>query len=181
MSHKPIRVSRAEALRHSVDMTGKNIVITGATAGVGKETARSLAKMGANICFATRNGDKTRAVIDEIHAELTNDSVLEHRLLDLTDLDSVREFASSFAGEDSLDALINNAGVGHVTGVTKQGIEKTFGTNYLGHFLLTQRLLPNLLKSSGRIVNVSSMGHMGATPKYFDMPYKGPCPDLRPP
>ena len=66
MGHKPIRISRAAAKRHSADMAGKNVVITGATAGVGKETVKSLARMGATVYLATRNEDKTRDRPEEI-------------------------------------------------------------------------------------------------------------------
>ena len=180
MSSKPIRLSRQEAKRHSADMTGKTVIITGATAGIGKETARSLAKMGANICFATRNEKKTQDTIEEIRAELTNGSVLEHKQLDLADLESVRRFPSLFGEDQRIDVLINNAGVAHETGVTKQGIELAFGINYLSHFLLTKGLMPLLREEESRIINVSSMGHMGAKRSYFDMSFEGPCSELRP-
>ncbi|MBU2560634.1 SDR family NAD(P)-dependent oxidoreductase [archaeon] len=180
MSDKPIRISREAARRHTEDMTGKNIVITGATAGVGKETAKSLAKMGANIYFATRNPDKTRDTIAEIRAGLTNGSVLEHKPLDLNDLDSVRQFPSLFGDNDHIDVLINNAGVAHETGVTKQGIERIFGINYLGHFLLTMRLMPHLQRAKGRIISVSSMGHSSARREHFDGPFHGPCENIHP-
>jgi NAD(P)-dependent dehydrogenase (short-subunit alcohol dehydrogenase family) len=163
----------------NVNLSGKNIVITGATAGIGKETARSLAKMGANIFFATRNKTKTLNTISEIRKDLKNDEViLEHKFLDLIDLDSVRTFPSLLGDIDKVDVLINNAGVGHDIGVTKQGIERIFGINYLSHFLLTEELMPMLIKSSGRIINVSSMGYTGAKREHFSMPYKGECSQL---
>ncbi len=175
-----LHVSRAAAKRHSADMTGKNIVITGATAGVGKETARSLAKMGGNIYFATRNAEKTLAVIEEIRSELTNGSALEHKPLALDDLDSVRRFPSLFGEEERIDVLINNAGVSHETGVTKQGIERIFGINYLSHFLLTKGLLPHLTRASGRILNVTSMGHSSARREHFNGPWYGACEEIHP-
>ncbi len=163
----------------NVNLFGKNIVITGATAGIGKETARSLAKMGANIIFATRNKEKTLNTIAEIREEIKNDSViLEHKFLDLINLDSVRNFPSLLGEIDKVDVLINNAGVGHDIGVTKQGIERIFGINYLSHFLLTKELMPILIKSGARIINVSSMGYVGAKRKHFYMPYKGECSQL---
>ena len=162
-------------------MTGKNIIITGATAGIGKETARTLAKMGANIIFATRNKEKTLNTIAEIRKDIKNDTVkLEYKHLDLMDLDTVRNFPSLLDDFDSIDVLINNARVGHATGVTKQGIEKVFGVNYLSHFLLTKELMPFLLKANARIINVSSMGYRGANRKHFDMPYKGESPNISP-
>jgi NAD(P)-dependent dehydrogenase (short-subunit alcohol dehydrogenase family) len=158
----------------NVFLAGKNIIITGATAGIGKETARSLAKMGANIIFATRNREKTQNTIAEIRDDIKNDAViLEHKLLDLIDLDSVRNFSSQLGEFKTIDVLINNAGIGAVTGVTQQGIEKNFGVNYLSHFLLTKELMPVLVKSNARIINVSSMGHMGANQNHFKLPYDG--------
>lgn len=163
----------------NVNLTGKNIIITGATEGIGKETARSLAKMGANIFFAARNKAKTINTISDIRKDIKNDKViLEHKFLDLFDLDSVRTFPSLLGDIDKVDVLINNAGVGHDIGVTKQGIERIFGINYLSHFLLTKELIPMLIKSSGRIINVSSMGYTGANRKHFYMPYKGECSQL---
>ncbi len=165
----------------NVRLTGKNIIITGATAGIGKETARTLAKMGANIIFATRNKEKTLNAISEIRKDIKNDTVkLEYRHLDLMDLDTVRNFSSQLGEFDTIDVLINNAGVGHERGITKQGIEKIFGVNYLSHFLLTKELMPFLLKSNGRIINVSSLGYAGAKRKHFDMPYKGESPNINP-
>ena len=166
----------------NVRLTGKNIIITGATAGIGKETARTLAKMGANIIFATRNKEKTLNTIAEIRADIKNDTVkLEYRHLDLIDLDSVRNFPSLLGEIDTIDVLINNAGVGHETGITKQGIEKVFGINYLSHFLVTKELMPILQKSNARIINVSSMGYAAAKRKHFDMPsYKGESPNIHP-
>ena len=123
----------------NVRLTGKNIIITAATAGIGKETARTLAKMGANIIFATRNKTKTLNAIAEIREDIKNKTViLEHKYLDLTDLDSIRNFPSLLGEIDIIDVLINNAGVAHEAGVTKQGIEKIFGINYLSHFFLTK-------------------------------------------
>jgi len=181
MRRKPIRISRSAAAIQNADMTGKNVIITGATAGVGKDTARSLAKMGANVILATRNEDKTRDTIAEIREHLDNGAVvLEHRYLDLTDLDSVRGFGSTFGATDTVDVLINNAGVAHETGVTKQGVERIFGINYLSHFLLTKELMPILARSKARIINVSSMGFMSANRKHFDMPYTGECSQMSP-
>ena len=95
----------------NVNLSGKNIIITGATAGIGKETAKILAKMGGNIIFATRNKEKTLHTIAEIREEIKNDTViLEHKFLDLIDLDSVRNFPSLLGDISAADVLINNAG-----------------------------------------------------------------------
>jgi NAD(P)-dependent dehydrogenase (short-subunit alcohol dehydrogenase family) len=179
MNKKTILITKNDT--QNVNLSGKNIIITGATAGIGKETARNLAKMGGNIIFATRNRDKTLNTIAEIREDIKNDKViLEHKFLDLIDSDSVRNFPSLLGKIDTVDVLINNAGVTHDTGITKQGIEKIFGINYLSHFFLTKQLMPILIKSRARIINVSSMGHSSAKRKHFDMPYKGECSQLSP-
>ena len=179
MNKKTILITKNDI--PNVNLSGKNIVITGATAGIGKETARSLAKMGGNIIFATRNKEKTLNTIAEIRKDIKNDSViLEHKFLDLIDLDSIRNFPSLLGEIDTVDVLINNAGVGHEIGVTKQGLERIFGINYLSHFLLTKELLPFMLKSRARIINVTSMGYMSAKRKHFYMPYKGECSQISP-
>lgn len=179
MSKKTILIRRGEI--PNADMSGKNVVITGATAGIGKETARRLARMGGNIYFAARNRDKTLRTIAEIREDINNDAVvLEHKQLDLVDLESIRKFPSLLRDVDGVDVLINNAGVAHETGVTKQGVEKIFGINYLSHFLLTKELLPLLVKSRGRIINVSSMGHASGKRKHFDGTFLGPCTEIPP-
>ena len=181
MSRKTIRVSRSAARLQTADMSGKNIVITGATAGIGRETARGLARMGGNIIFATRNREKTLETIADLRQDVRNDSVtLAHRHLDLADLESVRGFPSLLGQIETVDVLINNAGVAHETGLTEQGIEKIFGINYLSHFLLTKELMPILLRSRARIINVSSMGYASAKPGHFDLPYKGECSQISP-
>ena len=130
----------------NVRLTGKNIIITGATAGIGKETARILAKMGANIIFATRNKEKTLNTISEIRKDIKYDTVkLEYKHLDLMDLDTVRNFPSLLDDFNTIDVLINNAGVGQESGVTKQGIEKVFGINYKS-FFTQQRVNANFAK-----------------------------------
>ena len=82
--------------------------------------------------------------------------------------------------EEQIDVLINNAGVAHETGVTEQGIERIFGINYLGHFLLTKGLLPHLARAGGRVLNVTSMGHTSARRQHFDGPWHGACEKIHP-
>jgi NAD(P)-dependent dehydrogenase (short-subunit alcohol dehydrogenase family) len=140
------------------DQTGRTAIVTGANTGIGYETARMLALRGANVVLACRNLDKAEAARTRILAEKPSGS-LTVQPLDLSDLDSVAAFAAAFtAGHDRLDLLINNAGVmAPPLGHTKQGFELQFGTNHIGPFALTARLLPLLERTPGaRVVVVSS-------------------------
>jgi len=145
------------------DLQGKTFLITGANTGIGKITARELAKRGAHVILACRSADKTQPVIDEIKQETGNDK-LEFVALDLADLASVRRCADELLARNiPIHGLINNAGLAGSRGTTKDGFELTFGTNHLGHYLLT-RLLLDRIKQSGpaRIVNVASASHYQA-------------------
>ncbi len=145
------------------DLQGKTYVITGANTGIGKITARELAKRGAHVILACRSAEKTQPVIDEIKRETGNDK-LEFIQLDLSDLASVRRCAEELLARNiPIHGLINNAGLAGSRGTTKDGFELTFGTNHLGHYLLT-RLLLDRIKQSGpaRIVNVASASHYQA-------------------
>lgn len=147
-----------------VDLAGKVAIVTGASTGIGKETARALAAAGAHVVLAARDAEKTNAAADEIRTEAPG-AALEVGLLDLTSLDSVRAFAASFLAEhDELHLLVNNAGVMYTPyGHTTEGFELQFGTNHVGHFLLTCLLVPALLAGApARVVNLSSGGHVGS-------------------
>jgi retinol dehydrogenase-12 len=138
-------------------------VITGANTGIGKITARELARAGHHVILACRSADKTQPVVDEIQRETANKNV-ELVLLDLGDLASVRRCAEELlARKTPIHGLINNAGLAGARGTTKDGFELTFGTNHLGHYLFT-RLLLDRIKESGpaRIVNVASDSHYQA-------------------
>jgi NAD(P)-dependent dehydrogenase (short-subunit alcohol dehydrogenase family) len=140
------------------DQRGRTVIVTGANTGIGLETARMLALKGAHVVLACRSRDKGQAALDRILTEKPSASAALE-LLDLSDLESVATFAAGFARtHDRLDLLINNAGVMvPPLGRTKQGFELQFGTNHLGHFALTGRLLPLVLRTPGaRIVVVSS-------------------------
>src|SRR5262249_51871800 len=138
---------RPRALGHTDGMTdwtaadlpsfaGRTVIITGANSGLGAITARELARNGAAIIMAVRTPSKGEAAAPDIGGQV------EVRRLDLQDLSSVREFAD---GIDRADILINNAGVMGVTyAVTVDGFESQIGTNHLGHFALTNLLLPKL-------------------------------------
>lgn len=151
--------------------TGRLAVITGATGGLGLETALALAGAGAQVVLTGRNAQKGQAVLEMIRARYPAASI-RYAHLDLASLDSVRRFAEQFASEHaSLDLLINNAGVmmPPKRQTTADGFELQFGTNYLGHFALTERLLPLLVAGRGpRVVNLSSLAHKTSAAIHFD-------------
>ena len=142
-------------------MEGKVCLITGATSGIGLESARALARQGAMVVLAGRDKGRGEAALSEVRRTVP-DAKLDLMLADLTSLASVRELAEDFQRKYSrLDVLLNNAGlIIDRRKVTPDGIEATFATNHLAHFLLTNQLL-DMLKASGaaRVVNVSSEAH----------------------
>ena len=145
------------------DLASKLFIVTGANTGIGKITAKELARAGAHVILACRSKDKTTAVIDEIQRETGNPSV-EFVALDLGDLASVRACAEAILARNvPIHGLINNAGMAGSRGLTRDGFELTWGTNHLGHYLLT-RLLLDRIKQAGtaRIVNVASASHYQA-------------------
>jgi retinol dehydrogenase 12 len=145
------------------DLAGRTFLVTGANTGIGRETARALASRSARVYLACRSEAKTRPVIEEISTQTGNRS-LYFLPLDLGDLASVRECAAAFLQHDEpLHVLVNNAGLAGARGITASGFELAFGTNHLGHFLLTALLLDRLRGSApARIVNVASVGHRRA-------------------
>jgi retinol dehydrogenase-12 len=140
------------------DLRGKNALITGANTGIGKVTAEVLASRGARVVLACRSREKTEPVVAAIRAAGGDASLI---LLDLADLATVRAAAAEvLAPGEPLHLLLNNAGLAGARGTTKQGLEITFGTNHLGHFLLTKLLQPALVAAKGaRVVNVASQAH----------------------
>ncbi|EKX45611.1 hypothetical protein GUITHDRAFT_108486 [Guillardia theta CCMP2712] len=162
-------------------MEGKTVIVTGANAGIGKTTAASLYANGACVIMACRSlqrGEAARQEIEAmlaspessrkqlwIHSDRPHPGKLLVRELDVSDLESVKRFAISIVKEFSkIDVLVNNAGINgmgtDIPSKTPQGIPFIFGTNFVGHFLLTRLLHPNLSKSGGgRIVNLSSVMH----------------------
>ena len=132
---------------------GRTVIVTGANSGLGLVTARELARVGARTILAVRNLDKGKAAAADIAGEV------EVRQLDLQDLASIRAFADDFsASDETVDVLINNAGIMAVPyALTADGFESQIGTNHLGHFALTNLLLP---KITDRVVTVSSMMHL---------------------
>jgi NAD(P)-dependent dehydrogenase (short-subunit alcohol dehydrogenase family) len=150
-------------------MNGLTFLITGANTGIGLATASELAARGGRVYVACRSAAKGEAAVAAIKASTGNESVF-FLPLDLADLDSVRACAASFlALGEPLHVLINNAGVAGRQGVTRQGFERAFGVNHLGHFALTTALLDRLVASApARVVNVSSDSHYQARGIDFD-------------
>lgn len=141
----------------------KTFIVTGANTGIGKVTARELARTGARVILANRSKAKTDAVLEEIRRDVAGAQV-EYAELDLSDLASVRACAKALLARDlPIHGLVNNAGVGGHRGVTKDGFEVHFGTNHLGHYLFTRLLLDRIIASApARIVNVASASHYQA-------------------
>ncbi|MFD3373253.1 oxidoreductase [Streptomyces sp. NPDC058697] len=142
------------------DLSGRTAVVTGANSGIGIATVEALAAAGAHVVLAVRDPERGEAAAVGVPGSV------EVRPLDLADLASVREFAATWRG--GLDLLVNNAGVMNTPeSTTKDGFETQLGTNHLGHFALTNLLLPHI---TDRVVTVSSSGHkMPGTPRiHFD-------------
>jgi NAD(P)-dependent dehydrogenase (short-subunit alcohol dehydrogenase family) len=155
---RPLRCP--EAL-FSIDLNQHTYIVTGGNSGIGAVTVEQLAKQGARVVLACRRIAEGQRVRDKILARGVRGTV-EVIELDLASLDSVRVFAKNFLDQhDRLNGLVNNAGVMNTPkGKTKDGFETQFGTNHLGHFLLTELLLPALkAQGASRIVNLSSCFH----------------------
>jgi NAD(P)-dependent dehydrogenase (short-subunit alcohol dehydrogenase family) len=152
------------------DQSGKTAIVTGANSGLGYQTTLGLARKGAHVILAARNPARGAAALERLRADVP-DARLELAELDLADLDSVRRFADDFlARGGGLDLLVNNAGVMAIPSreTTAQGFERQFGTNHLGHFALTGRLLPALQRPGSRVVTLSSNNHKRAKRIDFD-------------
>jgi NAD(P)-dependent dehydrogenase (short-subunit alcohol dehydrogenase family) len=143
------------------DQRGRTAVVTGANGGLGLETARELAAKGAHVVMTARNQEKAAAAVEDIRRTVP-DASLELIALDLGSLESVREAAEKIlAAHDKIDLLVNNAGVmGIPEQRTADGFEMQFGVDHLGHYALTARLMPAILRGDkSRIVTVTSTAH----------------------
>ena len=154
----------------SVKPNGKVALVTGASSGIGRVTARTLALQGWHVFLANRDEAKTRPVLDDIAAASGGTAKAEFLPLELGDFASVRACAQAFlARKLPLHLLVANAGLAGSLGTTKSGFERTFGVCHMGHFLLTQLLLDTIKASApARIVVVASTAHYGAKRIDFD-------------
>jgi NAD(P)-dependent dehydrogenase (short-subunit alcohol dehydrogenase family) len=155
------------------DQSGKTFLVTGANAGLGLETCKTLAARGARVLLGCRSEQRARAAMAEIRAE-TPDANLEFVPLDQADLEGVRRTADLVANEPRLDVLVNNAGIMHVPlERTQDGFEPQFGVNHLGTFALTSLLLGKLAEhDSGRVVITSSLAHRSGNIDFEDLDAK---------
>ena len=145
------------------DLKSKTFLVTGANTGIGKAAVEALAGMGAGrIVIASRTKEKTQPVLDALAAKGVETHFVQ---IELSDLASVKRAADEVLAKDwTIDVLMNNAGIAGVQGITKDGFELAFGTNHLGHYLWTEKLLPLVKRApQGRIVIVSSEGHYRAS------------------
>ena len=153
------------------DQSGRTALVTGGNSGLGYQTVLELARKGARVLLAARDRARGVAALERLAAEAP-ESHAELAQLDLADLASVERFSTAFlASGQVLDVLVNNAGVMAIPHreLTAQGYERQFGTNHLGHFALTGRLLPALARQPGsRVVTVSSNRHKSAKSIDFD-------------
>jgi NAD(P)-dependent dehydrogenase (short-subunit alcohol dehydrogenase family) len=171
--------STTDEVTDGVDLSAATVVITGSSSGIGVETARALAARGARIIGAARSGDKSAAAAEALRVEVPGAEV-DIVDLDLGSLASVRACAQQIHEiADTIDVLINNAGVMATPHEqTTDGFERQFGTNHLGHFLLTRELVDLLANDGGgRVVCLSSAGHWSGQvdlddPNYHDRPYE---------
>jgi NAD(P)-dependent dehydrogenase (short-subunit alcohol dehydrogenase family) len=157
------------------DQSGRIAVVTGATSGIGYETAKALAGAGAHVVLASRNVEKGAEMIAKIRAAHPRAEV-RFEPLDLASLTSVANCAARLSSSFSrIDLLVNNAGVMAIPTrhVTEDGFEMQFGANYLGHFALTVRLLPKVLAAPmPRIVTVSSLAHRSGRIIFDDLQFE---------
>ncbi|MDX3925812.1 MAG: oxidoreductase [Shinella sp.] len=154
---------------------GRIFLVTGGTSGIGYESAKALAAAGAQVVIAARNAERGQEAIASIRQETPNARV-QFEALDLSDLASVRALSGRLnATLPRLDGLINNAGIMEPPerGVSKDGFEMQFATNYLGHFALTAEMLPLLRKAgSPRVVTLSSLAARGAAIHFQDLQFE---------
>jgi len=153
--------STTEDVLSGIDLRGKRILVTGVSAGLGVETARSLAAHGAQVVGAARDLSKAKAATEMVRKDAANNGGgFELIELDLASLKSVRACADQLLGKGNpFDVVIANAGVMATPfGKTVDGFETQFGTNHLGHFVLVNRIA-SLIRDGGRLINLSSAGH----------------------
>ena len=171
--------STTDEVSSGINLKGKRILVTGVSAGLGVETARSLVAHGAQVVGAARDLKKAMAATEQVRKDAAaNDGSFELVELDLADLKSVRACADALLAKGQpFDVVIANAGVMATPfGHTADGFETQFGTNHLGHFVLVNRIA-SLLRDGGRLINLSSAGHRYSTvdledPNFERTPYE---------
>ncbi|WUH89760.1 SDR family NAD(P)-dependent oxidoreductase [Streptomyces sp. NBC_00433] len=166
------RHSTASQVIDGVDLSGKRAVVTGATSGIGVETARALASAGADVTLAVRRPDAGEEVAADLRARTGNEAIHVARL-DVADLDSVAAFSAGWSGP--LHILVNNAGIMMLPELERGtgGHEQQFATNYLGHFALALGLHRALAEADGaRMVTVSSSGHLFSPVVFDDLDFR---------
>jgi len=170
MAHTFGSTSTTDEVLRSINLSGKRVLITGVSAGLGVETARALAAHGAEVIGAARDLSKAAAATEQVRTQAGRGGSLRLVQLDLASLDSVRRCANGLTAESKpFDVVIANAGVmACPKGNTVDGFETQFGTNHLGHFVLVNRIA-SLLRPGSRVVNLSSAGH-----RYADVDLEDP-------
>ena len=170
--------STTDEVLSGVNLKGKRILVTGVSAGLGVETARSLAAHGAQVVGTARDLKKAKTATEQVRKDAAaNGGSLEVVELDLANLKSVRACAARLLAKgETFDVIIANAGVMATPfGHTADGFETQFGTNHLGHFVLVNRIA-SLIRTGGRLINLSSAGHRYANvdlddPNFERTPY----------
>jgi len=166
--------STTDEVLEGIDFRGKVVLVTGASSGLGAETARALASKGAKITLAARQFEKTHAIAEQIRVSTGNNRI-DVAELDLTSFENIRNFAKTFLEKNpALHLLINNAGVmACPLGRTPSGCELQFGTNHIGHFLLTCLLVPALRAAApARVICLSSGGHKYSPVVFEDLHFE---------
>jgi NAD(P)-dependent dehydrogenase (short-subunit alcohol dehydrogenase family) len=160
MTHSFGATSTTDEVLQDINLSGKRVLVTGVSAGLGVETARALAAHGAEVIGAARSLSKARDATELVRAQAAREGSIHLVQLDLASLDSVRRCADGLlAAGKPFDVIIANAGVmACPKGSTVDGFETQFGTNHLGHFVLVNRIV-SLLRPGSRLVNLSSTGH----------------------
>lgn len=178
MSHSFDATSTAQEVTEGFNLKGRRVLVTGVSSGIGVETARVLASRGAYVVGTARDVSKARRATERVQAEALAGGGFEIVELDLASLASIRSCADALVKKgEHFDVIIANAGVmASPEGVTVDGFETQFGTNYLGHFVLINRIA-SLINPGGRVVVVASAGHRGADvdlvdPNFEHTPYE---------
>lgn len=166
--------STADDVLSGMDLSGKRVLVTGGASGIGAETVRAMAAKGAQVIIAARNLTAAGEVKESFVAATGNESI-DVLFLELGSLAKIRASAADFlARYECLDILINNAGImACPQGQTEDGFELQFGSNHIGHFYFTQKLMPALLKAdSARVIALSSMAHRMSPVVFDDIQYQ---------